>query len=134
MPVPTVIATTGVGSTPCLRDAAVAPALERTLQLGRGGPQAMAALCSIPGVGIWTAAKVLQRSHGDPDAVSVGDAHLPHVIGTWFIGDRVDDAGMLELLAPYGGHRQRVVRLITSTGVAAARYGAKATIEDHRGR
>ena len=116
------------------RVAAVALALDRTLQLGRGGPQATAALCSIPGVGEWTAAEILQRSHGDPDAVSVGDAHLPHVIGTWFTGDRTDDAGMLALLKPYAGHRQRVVRLITSIGVEAPRFGAKATIEDHRGR
>ncbi len=116
------------------RVAAVAPALERTLALGRGGPGAVAALRSIPGVGEWTAAEVLQRSHGDPDTLSVGDAHLPHVIGTWFTGDRVDDAGMLDLLAPYAGHRHRVVRLITSLGVEAPRFGAKATIEDHRGR
>lgn len=116
------------------RVAAVAPALERTLALGRGGPAAVAALRSIPGVGEWTAAEVLQRSHGDPDTLSVGDAHLPHVIGTWFTGDRVDDAGMLALLAPYAGHRHRVVRLITSLGVEAPRFGAKATIEDHRGR
>jgi 3-methyladenine DNA glycosylase/8-oxoguanine DNA glycosylase len=116
------------------RVAAVAPALERTLALGRGGPAAVAALRSIPGVGEWTAAEVLQRSHGDPDTLSVGDAHLPHVIGTWFTGDRVDDAGMLALLAPYEGHRHRVVRLITSLGVEAPRFGAKATIEDHRER
>lgn len=116
------------------RVAAVAAALERTLALGRGGPAAVAALRSIPGVGEWTAAEVLQRSHGDPDTLSVGDAHLPHVIGTWFTGDRVDDDGMLALLAPYAGHRHRVVRLITSLGVEAPRFGAKATIEDHRGR
>jgi len=94
----------------------------------------VAALCSIPGVGIWTAAEVLQRSHGDPDLVSVGDAHLSHVIGTWFTGDRIDGAGMLELLAPYAGHRQRVVRLFTSTRADAASYGAKATLEEHRWR
>lgn len=116
------------------RVAAVAPALQRTLALGRGGPEAVAAFRSIPGVGLWTAAEVLQRSHGDPDTVSVGDAHLPHVIGTWFTGDRTDDAGMLALLAPYAGHRHRVVRLITSLGVEAPRFGAKATIEDHRAR
>ena len=116
------------------RVAAVAPALERTLRLGRGGPAAVSALRSIPGVGEWTAAEVLQRSHGDPDTLSIGDAHLPHVIGTWFTGDRVDDTGMLELLAPYAGHRHRVVRLITSLGVEAPRFGARATIEDHRGR
>jgi 3-methyladenine DNA glycosylase/8-oxoguanine DNA glycosylase len=116
------------------RVAAVAPALQRTLALGRGGPQAVAAFRSIPGVGLWTAAEVLQRSHGDPDTVSVGDAHLPHVIGTWFTGDRTDDEGMLALLAPYAGDRHRVVRLITSLGVEAPRFGAKATIEDHRAR
>lgn len=116
------------------RVAAVAPALQRTLALGRGGPQAVAAFRSIPGVGLWTAAEVLQRSHGDPDTVSVGDAHLPHVIGTWFTGARTDDAGMLALLVPYAGDRHRVVRLITSLGVEAPRFGAKATIEDHRAR
>jgi 3-methyladenine DNA glycosylase/8-oxoguanine DNA glycosylase len=116
------------------RVAAVEAGLQRTLALGRGGPEAVAAFRSIPGVGLWTAAEVLQRSHGDPDTVSVGDAHLPHVIGTWFTGDRVDDAGMLALLAPYAGHRHRVVRLITSLGVEAPRFGAKATIEDHRAR
>jgi 3-methyladenine DNA glycosylase/8-oxoguanine DNA glycosylase len=116
------------------RVAAVESALQRTLSLGRGGPAAVAALRSIPGVGEWTAAEVLQRSHGDPDTLSVGDAHLPHVIGTWFTADRVDDAGMLELLAPYAGHRHRVVRVITSLGIEAPRFGAKATIEDHRSR
>lgn len=116
------------------RVAAVSHALERTLLLGRGGPAAVALLRSIPGVGEWTAAEVLQRSHGDPDTVSVGDAHLSHHVGTWFTGNRVDDAGMLELLDPYRGHRQRVVRLITALGVEAPRFGARATINDHRGR
>lgn len=116
------------------RVAAVEAGLQRTLALGRGGPAAVVAFRSIPGVGEWTAAEVLQRSHGDPDTLSVGDAHLPHVIGTWFTGDRGDDAGMLHLLAPYSGHRHRVVRLITALGVEAPRFGAKATIEDHRQR
>lgn len=116
------------------RVAAVAPALQRTLALGRGGPQVVAALTSIVGVGVWTAAEVLQRSHGDADTVSIGDAHLPHVVGTWFTGDRTDDAGMLALLEPYAGHRQRVVRLITSLGVEAPRFGPRATINDHRAR
>lgn len=114
------------------RVAAVSTSLDRLSE----GPTAalQRGLRSIPGVGEWTVAEALQRSHGDPDLVSVGDAHLPHVIGTWFTGDRADDAGMLELLAPWAGHRQRVVRLITSLGVEAPRFGAKATIEDHRAR
>ena len=114
------------------RVAAVASSLDR---LSEREPTALeGALRSIPGVGEWTVAEVLQRSHGDPDLVSVGDAQLPHVIGTWFTGDRTDDAGMLDLLASWRGHRQRVVRLITSLGVEAPRFGAKATIEDHRSR
>ncbi|MER3390350.1 MAG: DNA-3-methyladenine glycosylase 2 family protein [Microcella sp.] len=116
------------------RVAAVAPALERTLQLGRGGPEIVAALTSIPGVGVWTAAEITQRAHGDPDAVSVGDAHLSHVVGHYVTGERTDDDGMLSLLAPFAGQRQRVVRLITLSGVVAPRFGPKATIEDHRAR
>lgn len=119
------------------RVAAAASALDRRLSSDRGGvvPEgAEAALRSIPGVGVWTAAEVLQRSHGAADAVSIGDAHLPHQIGTWFTGDRLDDNGMLEVLAPYAGERQRVVRLITSEGVEVQRFGARATIEDHRRR
>ncbi|MFF2148762.1 DNA-3-methyladenine glycosylase family protein [Kitasatospora sp. NPDC058190] len=37
---------------------------------------AHARLMTVPGIGIWTAAETLQRSNGDPDAVSVGDFHL----------------------------------------------------------
>ncbi|UYN83101.1 MAG: DNA-3-methyladenine glycosylase 2 family protein [Microcella sp.] len=113
------------------RVAAVSASLDRLTELE---PSALeVALQSIPGVGQWTVAEVLQRSHGHPDLVSVGDAHLPHVVGTWFTGDRVDDAGMLELLAPWAGHRQRIVRLITSLGVDVQSFGARATISDHRG-
>lgn len=113
------------------RVAAVATSLDR---LSERDPAALgSALRSIAGVGQWTVAEVLQRSHGDADLVSVGDAHLPHIIGTWFTGDRVDDAGMLELLAPWAGHRQRIVRLITSLGVDVQSFGARATISDHRG-
>ena len=114
------------------RVAAVAASLDRLS--GREPGALEGALRSIPGVGEWTVAEVLQRSHGHSDLLSVGDAHLPHVIGTWFTGDRTDDTGMLALLAPWAGHRQRVVRLITSLGVEAPRFGAKATIEDHRAR
>src|SRR5271165_6331404 len=53
---------------------------------------------------------------GDPDAVSVGDYHLPNAVG-WTLARRTtDDDGMLELLAPYAGHRYRVTRLIELGG------------------
>jgi hypothetical protein len=73
-------------------------------------------LCSIPGIGVWTAAEVVQRTFGDPDTVSVGDYHLKNIVGWSLAGRKTDDAGMLELLEPWRGHRQRVVRLILAGG------------------
>jgi 3-methyladenine DNA glycosylase/8-oxoguanine DNA glycosylase len=105
--------------------------LEETLQLG--SEMADRRLRALPGIGVWTSAETRQRSHGDPDAVSVGDFHLPHLVGVALIGKRVDDAGMLELLEPYRGHRYRVTRLIEMSGVKNPRYGPRLTIQDHRG-
>ena len=113
--------------------ASVAKGLERTLALGRGGAEVERRLRSVPGVGVWTAAETMQRAHGDADAVSVGDYHLPALVGWALIGEPVDDDGMLELLAPWPGHRQRVMRLIESSGFAKPRFGARMTIQDHRG-
>ena len=112
----------------------VAAGLERTLELGRGGAGVAQRLRSVPGVGIWTAAETSQRSHGDPDAPSIGDLHLSSLVGTALIGKPVDDDGMLELLEPWRGHRQRVVRLIYRSGVRTPRRGPRITIEDHRRR
>jgi 3-methyladenine DNA glycosylase/8-oxoguanine DNA glycosylase len=83
-------------------------------------------------VGIWTAAETSQRSHGDPDAPSFGDLHLPGIVGTALIGRKVDDAGMLELLEPWRGHRQRVMRLITVSGVSVPRRAQRLAPQDHR--
>jgi len=112
--------------------ASVAGGLERTLALGRGGAEVAKRLRSVPGVGIWTAAETTQRAHGDADSVSVGDYHLPAVVGWALIGSPVDDDGMLELLAPWAGHRQRVMRLIEASGFAKPRFGPRMTIQDHR--
>ena len=38
-------------------------------------------LRSLPGIGPWTSAEIRQRAAGDPDAVSVGDYHLPNAVG-----------------------------------------------------
>jgi 3-methyladenine DNA glycosylase/8-oxoguanine DNA glycosylase len=114
--------------------AALAPHLEKTLELGRGGPSVSAVLQSLRGVGPWTAAEVAQRAHGDPDAVSVGDYHLPSVIGWALAGRPLDDDGMLEVLAPWAGHRQRVVRLVELSGAGRHRFGPRLTIADHRRR
>ncbi|MGN6743950.1 MAG: DNA-3-methyladenine glycosylase family protein [Amnibacterium sp.] len=110
----------------------VAPGLERTLALGRGGAEVAQRLRTVPGVGVWTAAETSQRSHGDPDAPSIGDLHLSTLVGHALTGAPVDDAGMLELLEPWRGHRQRVVRLIYRAGVRPPRRGPRITIQDHR--
>ncbi|GAA2960811.1 MULTISPECIES: DNA-3-methyladenine glycosylase family protein [Streptomyces] len=80
-------------------------------------PEAMARLQVIPGIGPWTAAETLQRSNGAPDAVTVGDFHLPGIVGHALAGNRnADDEEMLELLAPYEGQRHRATRLIMLSG------------------
>lgn len=126
----------GVGperSATIMRAAVVAASLERTLDRGRGGPAIEKALRSIPGVGVWTAAETMQRAHGDPDSPSVGDYHLPALVGWALAGSPVDDDGMLELLAPWAGHRQRIMRLIESSGFQKPRFGPRMTVQDHRG-
>jgi 3-methyladenine DNA glycosylase/8-oxoguanine DNA glycosylase len=91
-------------------------------------------LTSLRGVGPWTAAETRIRALGDPDAVSVGDYHLAHEIGFALTGARVDDDGMLELLAPWAGHRQRVIRLLRAGGPREPRRGPRLAPEDHRSR
>ena len=108
-----------------------ADALKRLGATGRIAHLA-AALNDIPGVGPWSVAETLQGFCGHPDAVSVGDYHLAHTVGFAFTGERTDDAGMLRLLAPYAGHRQRVVRLIQEAGIRKPRYGARISIPDYR--
>ncbi|PPF89727.1 3-methyladenine DNA glycosylase [Subtercola sp. Z020] len=136
----------GVGpnrSRAVLAAAAVAAGLDRLAHRGvpASGGAARAArrfddvlekLQTVHGIGPWTAAETSQRSHGHPDAVSVGDYHLAAHVGWVLIGEPVDDDGMLELLEPWRGHRQRVVRLILASGVPKPKFGPRATIQDHR--
>lgn len=90
-------------------------------------------LCSIPGIGVWTAAEVVQRTFGDPDTVSVGDYHLKNLVGWSLAGRKTDDAGMLELLEPWRGHRQRVVRLLMAGGSRPPRRGPRNAPTNYRG-
>ena len=72
---------------------------------------------------------------GDPDAVSVGDYHLPGQVGWALAGEKVDDDGMLALLEPYRGHRYRVIRYLLLSGLARVpRRGPRLAVEDHRSR
>ena len=91
-------------------------------------------LTSLPGIGPWTSAETRIRAWGDADAVSVGDYHLAHEVGHALTGHRVDDDTMLELLAPWAGQRQRVIRLLAASGVHEQRRGARLAPEDHRSR
>nr|WP_240939873.1 DNA-3-methyladenine glycosylase 2 family protein [Planosporangium flavigriseum] len=99
-----------------------AAALERAVDAA----DAVRRLVSLPGIGPWTAAEVVRASHGDPDAVSVGDYHLPNTVA-WALAReaRADDRRMLELLEPFRGHRGRVCRLLMAAGIGAPKYGPR---------
>ena len=89
-------------------------------------PEAYGRLTAVPGIGPWTAAEVGVRALGDPDAVSVGDFHLPNLVAYALAGEpRGDDTRMLELLEPYRGQRARVMRLLELSGIRPPRYGPR---------
>jgi 3-methyladenine DNA glycosylase/8-oxoguanine DNA glycosylase len=90
-------------------------------------------LQTVPGIGPWTAAETLQRSHGAADAVTVGDLHLPHHVGYALTGERrCDDETMLRLLAPYEGQRHRATRLLLLATPPPPRQAPRAAIPTHR--
>jgi 3-methyladenine DNA glycosylase/8-oxoguanine DNA glycosylase len=90
-------------------------------------------LRSLPGIGPWTSAEIRQRAAGDPDAVSVGDYHIPALVGWTLAGVATDDEGMLKLLTPYAGQRYRVTRLIELGGGGPPRRGPRMSVRDYRG-
>jgi 3-methyladenine DNA glycosylase/8-oxoguanine DNA glycosylase len=62
-----------------LRAARSAKRLEETVAMNMA--DAYRRLEAFPGVGPWTAAHVAVVALGDPDAVPLGDYHLPHSVG-----------------------------------------------------
>jgi 3-methyladenine DNA glycosylase/8-oxoguanine DNA glycosylase len=120
----------GVRARTIITAANVASRLEQVLDLDSA--EADRRLRSLPGIGPWTSAEIRQRAAGDADAVSVGDYHLPKAVGWTLAGRITDDAGMLELLAPYAGHRYRVSRLIELGGGAPPRRGPRMSVRDYR--
>jgi len=113
-----------------LAAAAVAPRLESAVALtGQAGRDL---LCTVPGIGIWTAAEVAQRAWADADAVSVGDYHIPSVVGYALVGRPLDDAGMLQVLAPYAPQRHRAVRYVEASGFRRPRFGPRLGPRDYR--
>ncbi|MFD3731106.1 DNA-3-methyladenine glycosylase family protein [Streptomyces sp. NPDC058632] len=107
-----------------LRAVRVAARLEEAA--GMAPAAARARLELVPGIGPWTSAETVQRSHGAPDEVTTGDLHLPGIVGWALAGNRdADDAAMLELLEPYAGQRHRAARLILLSGRTPARRAPK---------
>ncbi|MEU6406115.1 DNA-3-methyladenine glycosylase 2 family protein [Streptomyces sp. NPDC046985] len=107
-----------------LRAARVAARLEETALMLPAAARERLELVS--GIGPWTSAETVQRSHGDPDAVTVGDLHLPGIVGYALAGNRdADDTEMLRLLEPYAGQRHRAARLILLSGRIPERRGPR---------
>ncbi|MGO9297502.1 MAG: DNA-3-methyladenine glycosylase family protein [Streptosporangiaceae bacterium] len=120
----------GVRAVTIARAARVAGRLEEIVTMPAAAADTR--LRSLPGIGPWTSAEVRQRACGDPDAVTVGDLHLPGAVGWTLAGRVVDDAGMLDLLAPYRGHRYRVTRLVVLGGSYPPRRGPRMPVRDYR--
>jgi 3-methyladenine DNA glycosylase/8-oxoguanine DNA glycosylase len=96
-------------------------------------------LSALPGLGPWTATSVITSSHGDPDTIVLRDYGLPTMVNHAFTGDArrlpADEGGdeiMCRHLAPWTGHRQRIVRLLYTAGVSAPRRGPRARNPDIR--
>ncbi len=120
----------GVRAMTIARAARVAARLEEITAMSAADADARLRL--VPGIGPWTSAEVRQRACGDPDAVTIGDLHLPGAVGWTLAGRVTDDAGMLELLAPYRGHRHRVARLVVLGGSYPPRRGPRMSVRDYR--
>lgn len=93
-----------------LTAARVADGIERTV--GLPGDEVERRLTTLPGIGVWTAAEVRQRAHGDPDAVSFGDYHVAKDVGWAIEGRPWDDEELEAFLQPYRPHRNRVVAVL----------------------
>ncbi|GAA1343537.1 3-methyladenine DNA glycosylase [Arthrobacter roseus] len=110
-----------------------APALER-LAAVPSDAELRRKLLTVPGIGPWTVAETVQRTHGCPDSISVGDYHLAAYVGAALTGRRTDDAGMLTLLKPWAGQRQRLVRMLYASGFRKPTFGPRLAPSDHRHR
>jgi endonuclease III len=103
-----------------------------TLREAARHPKKIAALTDaswlgkLPGIGPWTLGEVGRLAFGDPDAISVGDAHLPDIVCWALAGEpRGTDERMLELLEPYRGQRGRVEVLLEAAGISPPAFGPR---------
>jgi 3-methyladenine DNA glycosylase/8-oxoguanine DNA glycosylase len=85
-----------------------------------------ARLRALPGVGTWTSQYVLGFGLGFADAVPLGDYDLPRLVGRALADEpRADDPRMVQLLAPFSGHRFRVIRMLQESGISTPRFGPR---------
>ncbi|WP_343908153.1 DNA-3-methyladenine glycosylase 2 family protein [Nocardioides aquiterrae] len=109
--------------------ARVAESLERTV--GLPGGEVERRLTSLPGIGVWTAAEVRQRVHGDADAVSFGDYHVAKDLGWAVAGRDFTDEEMADFLEPWRPHRGRVPVLLALAVGRRPRHGARMAPRTH---
>jgi 3-methyladenine DNA glycosylase/8-oxoguanine DNA glycosylase len=100
---------------------------------------ALVRLSALPGLGLWTATSTIATSHGDPDTIVLRDYGLPTMVNYAFTGnakrmpaDEGGDERMCEHLAPWAGHRQRIVRLLAASGMSPPRRAPRAFNPDIR--
>jgi len=100
---------------------------------------ALVRLSALSGLGVWTATSTVATSHGDPDTIVLRDYGLPTMVNYAFTGNArrvpADEGGdelMCAHLAPWAGHRQRIVRLLSSAGLHAPRRAPRAFNPDIR--
>lgn len=95
---------------------------------------ARARLQRVPGFGPWTIESILNLAYGDPDAVPTGDYWLPHLVSNALHGKaRSSDEEMLGYLAPFGGQRMRLIRVLHDAGFGAQRFGPRMRRGPHEG-
>lgn len=119
----------GARSSTIVRAAQVATALERTV--GLPAQEVERRLCSVPGVGGWTAAEVRQRAHGDADAVSFGDYHVARHIGWALTGEEMSDFQLEALLQADRPHRYRIQHIVTTRLPGRPRRGPRMAPRRH---
>lgn len=90
------------------------------------GAAARSAIVSLPCIGEWTAAVAIGVSHGDPDALPVGDFHVKNTVA-WALTGRArgTDTEMRQTLAPYAGQRWQVVRTLEKSGLGAPKFAPR---------
>lgn len=94
-------------------------------------PEARAHLEKLRGIGPWTSGVVMSGTLGDPDAVPIGDYHLPNYVAWNLAGEpRADDDRMMELLEPYAPYRGMVARMVKGGGKGAPKWGPRTSPVD----